>query len=151
MAQRKRPGRSPQAQDGQKSVGSRPDRRGRRTRLNSGRQPTARARVSRVGMIGDLIAAMSRLLDARMAFRLPILVAGAMLATPAFVPMSFFSCADVMIAISVFRYEVKTFLSDNDNIDQAGTSKRRHPPRPEFGSVQCLVRLPSHSSPRNEF
>ena len=65
MAQAKRSGRSPQAQHGKKSVGSRHDRRDRLLRPNPGRQVTVRARVPLVGVIGDLVAAMLRLLDAR--------------------------------------------------------------------------------------
>lgn len=46
-------------------------------------------------MIGDLVAAMARLLDARMAFRLPILVAGAMLASGRRTAASWFHAAGV--------------------------------------------------------
>lgn len=95
MAQGKRPGRIPQAQHGKKSVGSRHDRRERLLRPNPGRQHTTRARVPLVGLIGALVAEMSRLLDARMAFRLPILVAGAMLASGRRTAASWFRAAGV--------------------------------------------------------
>ena len=80
MAQRKRSGRSPQAQHGSKSSGSRHDRRGRLARSRPDRRRTERARVPCMGVLGDLVAAMSGLLDVRMAFRLPIVFAGALLA-----------------------------------------------------------------------
>jgi hypothetical protein len=95
MAQRKRPGRIPQAQHGEKSVGSQHDRRRRLLRPKPGRQHTTRARVPLVGMIGELFAAMSRLLDARIAFRPPILVAGAMLAKGRRTAASWFRAAGV--------------------------------------------------------
>ena len=95
MAQAKRSGRSPQAQHGKKSVGSRHDRRDRLLRPNPGRQVTVRARVPLVGVIGDLVAAMSHLLDVRIAFRLPILVAGAMLASGRRTAASWFRAAGV--------------------------------------------------------
>jgi hypothetical protein len=51
--------------------------------------------VPLVGVIGDLVAAMSHLLDARIAFRLPILVAGAMLASGRRTAASWFRAAGV--------------------------------------------------------
>ncbi len=80
LTQRKRSGRIPQAQHDEKSVGSRHDRRGRLQRPNPGRERTTQARVPLAGVVGELVGAMARLLDGRIAFRLPILVAGAMLA-----------------------------------------------------------------------
>jgi DDE superfamily endonuclease len=80
MAQRKRPGKLPQARHGKKSARSRHDKRARLERPNPQRRRTEAASVPLVGVVAELAASMSRLLDVRIAFRLPIILAGALLA-----------------------------------------------------------------------
>lgn len=80
MAKRKRSHRTPQARHGNKSPKSRHDRRKRLGVRNSNRRKTRVARVPLVGSIETLAKQMSNFLDARIAFRLPIVLAGAMLA-----------------------------------------------------------------------
>lgn len=80
MAQRKRSDKSPQARHGKKSTPSRHDKRARLGHPNPQRRRTEGASVPLVGVVASLAAAMGSLLDARIAFRLPIIVAGAMLA-----------------------------------------------------------------------
>jgi len=95
MAKRKRPGRPPQARHGKQSNPSRHDKRKRLSRPNSERQRTVAASVPLVGATGKLAASMSRLLDARMGFRLPIIIAGALLAGGRRTAASWFRAAGV--------------------------------------------------------
>lgn len=95
MAQRKRPGRSPQARHGKKSAPSRHDKRARLARPNHCRRRTLAASVPLVGVVAELAGAMGRLLDARIAFRLPIIIAGAMLAGGRRTAASWFRAAGV--------------------------------------------------------
>lgn len=95
MANRKRSGRPPQAQHSAKSNPSQHDKRKRLDKPNPKRQSTEAASVPLVGGIATLGAAMSRLLDKRIAFRLPIVVAGAMLAGGRRTAASWFRCAGV--------------------------------------------------------
>jgi hypothetical protein len=95
MAKRKRKGRPPQAQHGSKSKSSRHDKRRRLTRRNGQRRRTTEAAVPLTGGVATLVAAMSRMLDARNAFRLPIIIAGAMLASGRRTAASWFRCAGV--------------------------------------------------------
>lgn len=95
MAQRKRPGKSPQARHGKKSTPSRHDKRARLGRRNRRRQRTKAASVPLVGVIAELAAGMSRLLDVRIAFRLPIILAGALLAGGRRTAASWFRAAGV--------------------------------------------------------
>ena len=81
MAKRKRSGRAPQARHGKKSQPSRHDKRARLQRRNPRRKRTKSAKVPLVGQIAGLAQTMATLLDARNGFRLPIVLAGAMLAT----------------------------------------------------------------------
>lgn len=81
MAKRKPSGKSPQARHGKKSAHSRHDKRARLARPNAARRRTEAASVPLVGMVAELAASMGRLLDVRIAFRLPIILAGAMLAS----------------------------------------------------------------------
>ena len=81
MAKRKRSGRAPQARHGKKSQPSRHDKRARLQRRNPRRKRTKSAKVPLVGEIAGLAQTMATLLDARNGFRLPIVLAGAMLAT----------------------------------------------------------------------
>lgn len=95
MAKRKHSGRPPQAQHAAKSKPSRHDKRGRLGRPNPKRRVTEAASVPLVGGIAGLAAAMSQLLDKRIAFRLPIVVAGAMLARGRRTAASWFRSAGV--------------------------------------------------------
>ena len=95
MAKRKRKGRPPQAQYGSQSKSSRHDKRRRLTRRNGQRRRTTEAAVPLTGGVATLVTAMSRMLDARNAFRLPIIIAGAMLASGRRTAASWFRCAGV--------------------------------------------------------
>ena len=95
MAQRKRRGKSPQARHGKKSTPSRHDKRARLAQPNPERRRTVAASVPLVGVIAGLAAGMGRLLDARIAFRLPIILAGAMLAGGRRTAASWFRAAGV--------------------------------------------------------
>lgn len=95
MANRKRSGRPPQAQHAAKSKSSQHDKRWRLVTANPQRQSTNAASIPLVGGIAVLSAAMSRLLDKRIAFRLPIIIAGAMLAGGRRTAASWFRCAGV--------------------------------------------------------
>ena len=95
MAKRKRSGRPPQAQHSGKSKPSRHDKRQRLDARNPERRHTERASVPLIGGIAVLAASMSRLLDRRIAFRLPIVLAGAMLAGGRRTAASWFRCAGV--------------------------------------------------------
>ena len=80
MAKRKRRRDAPQARHRRKSGPSRHDQRARLVRRREDRKPTIRARVPLTGLFAQLADAMLKLLDARLAFRLPIVIAGALLA-----------------------------------------------------------------------
>ncbi len=95
MAQRKRPGKSPQARHGKKSTPSRHDKRARLAQPNPERRRTVAASVPLVGVIAGWAAEMSRLLDVRIAFRLPIILAGALLAGGRRTAASWFRAAGV--------------------------------------------------------
>ena len=95
MAQRKQPGKSPQARHGKKSTPSRHDKRARLERPNPQRRRTEAARVPLVGRLAGWAAEMGRLLDARLGFRLPIILAGALLAGGRRTAASWFRAAGV--------------------------------------------------------
>lgn len=95
MAKNKRSGRRPQAQHVAKSSPSQHDKRKRLTKRNEDRHRTTEAKVPLTGTVAMLAVAMSRLLDSRIAFRLPIVVAGAMLAGGRRTAASWFRCAGV--------------------------------------------------------
>ncbi len=95
MAKRKPSGRPPQAQHSQKSNPSQHDKRARLARRNDRRQTTTQPNVPLGGGIAAMATAMSELLDARSAFRLPIVLAGAMLAGGRRTAASWFRCAGV--------------------------------------------------------
>ena len=80
MAQRKRSAKIPQPQHGPKSAGSRPDKRSRLQQPNPQRGRTTAAKVPLVGELAEFARSMGQLLDARIGFRLPIVLAGALLA-----------------------------------------------------------------------
>jgi hypothetical protein len=95
MAKRKHSGRTPQAQHASKSKSSQHDKRERLATPNPKRQSTVAASVPLVGGIAELGARMGKLLDKRIAFRLPIVIAGAMLAGGRRTAASWFRCAGV--------------------------------------------------------
>jgi hypothetical protein len=95
MAQRKRPGKSPQARHGKKSQPLRHDKRARLSRPNRQRRRTEAASVPLTGEVASLAVAMERLLDVRIAFRLPIILAGAMLSGGRRTAASWFRAAGV--------------------------------------------------------
>lgn len=81
MAKRKSSGTIPQAQHGARSAGSRHDKRSRLGIRNARRERTTSAKVPLVGELAEAALSMSQLLDARIGFRLPIVIAGMLLAT----------------------------------------------------------------------
>ena len=95
MAKRKRSGRPPQAQHSKSGKSSQHDKRNRLAQSNENRRRTTGPSVPLTGTVATLAVAMSRLLDARIAFRMPIVVAGAMLAGGRRTAASWFRCAGV--------------------------------------------------------
>lgn len=95
MAKGKRSRAIPQAQHGPKSARSRHDKRKRLTKRNPVRQRTRAAKFPLVGSVADFAGGVTRLLDRRISFRFPILVAGAMLAAGRRTASRWFQCAGV--------------------------------------------------------
>jgi DDE superfamily endonuclease len=95
MAKNKRSGRPPQSQHSRSRKSSQHDKRNRLAQSNENRRRTTRPSVPLTGTIATFAVAMSRLLDARIAFRMPIVVAGAMLAGGRRTAASWFRCAGV--------------------------------------------------------
>lgn len=95
MAKRKRSGRPPQLQHGKKSTRSQHDKRNRLSSANPTRRKTHAASVPLVGGISIVVAAMQSLLHARIGFRLPIVMAGALLARGRRTASSWFRAAGV--------------------------------------------------------
>lgn len=81
MAKRKRSGAIPQAQHGLKSPRSRHDKRKRLTKSNPHRERTTAAKIPLVGPLAEFAESFSRFVDRRISFRVPILLAGVLLAT----------------------------------------------------------------------
>lgn len=95
MAKRKRSGCAPQLQHGKKSTPSQHDKRSRLSSSNPARRKTTKSNVPLVGGISMVVAAMQSLLHARIGFRLPIVMAGAMLARGRRTASSWFRAAGV--------------------------------------------------------
>jgi len=95
MAKRKSSGSIPQAHHGRRSQGSRHDKRTRLSQRDPQRQRTTAAKIPLVGELAKAVLGMSRLLDARIAFRLPIVVAGMVLAMGRRTASRWFQCAGV--------------------------------------------------------
>lgn len=95
MAKRKSSRTIPQAQHGPRSRGSRHDKRSRLSKRDPRRERTTAAKVPLVGELAEAALGMSRLLDARIAFRLPIVVAGMLLAMGRRTASRWFQCAGV--------------------------------------------------------
>jgi len=95
MAKRK-PNRRPlQAQHAPKLGRSRHDRRKRLDKSNPHRVPTRAAWVPLIGTFAGIAMSMARLLDVRSGFRLPIILAGAVLASGRRTASSWFRAAGV--------------------------------------------------------
>ena len=95
MAKRKRSGRPPQLQHGKKSTPSQHDKRNRLSSANPTRRKTQAASVPLIGGISIVVAAMQSLLHARIGFRLPIVMAGTLLARGRRTASSWFRAAGV--------------------------------------------------------
>ena len=95
MAQRKKTSPRPQRQH-QKSQPSRHDQRGRLGQSNPDRRHTQRAKFPLVGWLSAAVARMAGALDARMSFRLAIIVAGMLLADDRRTASSWFVAAGVL-------------------------------------------------------
>jgi len=95
MANHKRSGKPPQARHFGNHQPSQHDKRKRLEHRNAERRLTTKASVPLTGGIAALAAAMSQVLDARIAFRLPIVIAGALLASGRRTAASWFRCAGV--------------------------------------------------------
>lgn len=80
MAKRKRSSRPPQLQHGKKSTPSQHDKRDRLRSANPVRRKTTNAKVPLVGGVAEFAESMQNMLHARIAFRLPIILAGMLLA-----------------------------------------------------------------------
>lgn len=95
MAKRKRSNRPPQLQHGKKSTPSRHDKRSRLSVPNPARRKTEAASVPLIGGIAVVVSAMQSLMHARIGFRLPIVMAGALLARVRRTASSWFRAAGV--------------------------------------------------------
>jgi Transposase DDE domain len=95
MAKRKSSRTVPQAQHGSRSRGSRHDKRSRLKQRDPQRERTTEAKVPLVGALAEAALGMSRLLDARIAYRLPIVIAGMLLAMGRRTASRWFQCAGV--------------------------------------------------------
>lgn len=95
MAKGKRSSTIPQAQHGPKSPGSRHDKRSRLGRRNPQRLRTVAAKFPLVGKLAEFARSVSECLDVRIGFRVPLVVAGALLATGRRTASRWFQCAGV--------------------------------------------------------
>ncbi len=95
MGKRKKSSKSPQARHKRKLGASQFDRRRRLDVRNPRRRKTLQAKVPLVGALAGMASSMAALLDARMAFRLAIVMAGMMLADDRRVAAAWFAAAGV--------------------------------------------------------
>lgn len=95
MAKRKQSQKRPQLRHGKKSTPSQHDRRDRLRTANPSRQSTEQAKVPLTGSLSSLVIMMQRVLHARIGFRLPIILAGAILAKGRRTASSWFRAAGV--------------------------------------------------------
>ena len=95
MAKGKKPSRRPQAQHKPKSRSSQHDKRKRLHTPNPQRKKTLKAKVPLTGTMAGLVTSMAGMLDARMAFRLSIIMGGMMLADDRRVAAAWFAAAGV--------------------------------------------------------
>lgn len=95
MVKRKQPARRPQVKHKKKRGPSQFDKRQRLDRKNPQRRKTTQAKVPLVGPMLAHVTSMACLLDARMAFRLAIIMAGMMLADDRRVAAAWFAAGGV--------------------------------------------------------
>ena len=95
MAKRKKQSKRPQAQHKPTSRSSQHDKRKRLDTPNPQRKKTVKAKVPLTGSLAVLVTSMAGMLDARMAFRLSIIMAGMMLADDRRVAAAWFTAAGV--------------------------------------------------------
>ena len=95
MVKRKRSSKRPQLQHGKKSTRSQHEKRSRLDVRNPTRIKTGAAKVPLTGGLAMLAGSMQKMLDMRIAFRLPIILAGAMLAQGRRMASSWFKAAGV--------------------------------------------------------
>jgi hypothetical protein len=95
MAKGKKRSQRPQAKHKAKSPASRHDKRNRLATRNPRRKKTVKAKVPLTGKMAVVVTSMIGMLDARMAFRLSIIMAGMMLADDRRVAASWFAAAGV--------------------------------------------------------
>ncbi len=95
MAKHKRSGRPPQAQHSTKSKPSQHEKRQRLVTPNPNRRRTEAASIPLTGAVAALATSMGQMLDSRIAFRWPIVIAGAMLAGGRRTAASWFRCGGV--------------------------------------------------------
>ena len=94
MAKRKKKSPRPQRQHKQASESGH-DKRQRLDRANPGRRKTAQARVPLTGWMKSAVAELQAVMDSRIAFRLPIIVSGMLLANGRRSASSWFVAAGV--------------------------------------------------------
>ena len=95
MAKRKRSTKRPQPKHKKNGGPSQFDKRARLDRPNPRRKKTKQAKFPLVGATATMASAMAAMLDARMAFRLAIVMAGMMLADDRRVAAAWFAAAGV--------------------------------------------------------
>lgn len=95
MAKRKRSSKRPQPRHKKSHQPSQFDKRARLAKTNPNRKSTTRAKVPLVGTLAGMVSSMSSMLDARIAFRLSIIMAGMVLADDRRVAAAWFACAGV--------------------------------------------------------
>jgi hypothetical protein len=95
MAERKHSGRQPQLRHGKKSTPSQHDKCNRLFSANPTRRKTDAANVPLVGGISIVVTAIQSLLHASIGFRLPFVMAGALLARGRRMASSWFRAAGV--------------------------------------------------------
>jgi hypothetical protein len=95
MAKGKKQSKPPQVQHKSKSRPSQHDKRKRLDTRNLQRRKTVKAKVPLTGKMAILVASMAGMLDARMAFRLSVIMAGMMVADDRRVAAAWFSAAGV--------------------------------------------------------
>ena len=95
MAKGKKSSKRPQAKHKPQSRSSQHDKRKRLDTPNPQRKKTVKAKVPLTGKMAVLVTSMTGMLDARMAFRLSIIMAGMMLADDRRVAAAWFMAAGV--------------------------------------------------------
>ena len=145
MAKRKRSGRPPQLQHGKKTTPSQHDKRNRLSCANLTRRKTDMASVPLVGGISIVVAAMQSLLHARIGFRLPIVMAGALLARGRRTASSWFRAAGVKddwdrfyeLLVSAGKAPIESIFRNDPSTRKAGSlSTMSVEVSPSFGTTK---------------